>query len=146
MIMAHWKKFMDKELLGAHDLDGRDVNVMIVEVNGGEVGKKKSKKPVAVIASLSGKRLGKKLALNVTNCKIIEQLSGSPDVDQWRNLAITLYATTTDFGGAMVDCIRIRPTAPRKAVTSAASSTEPELTSAEPGPTSDDDIDVPGEG
>ena len=27
--MAHWKKFMDKELLGAWDLEGRDVTVTI---------------------------------------------------------------------------------------------------------------------
>jgi hypothetical protein len=141
--MAHWKKFMDKELLGAHDLDGKDVNIVIVEVTGGSVGhgKQKNKRPVATIASMSGKRLEKKLALNVTNCTTLQQLSGSPDVDQWRNLAVTVYPAMTQFGNDTVPCVRIRPTAPRKATT--ASSAEPEPAIAEP--TSDDDIDVPGD-
>ena len=76
-------------------------------------------------------QLEKKLVLNATNCKTLEQLSGSPDVDQWRNLAITLYGTTTNFGGQTVECLRIRPTAPTKTT-----SADPEPTSAEP--TSDD--------
>lgn len=111
----HWKKFMDKELLGAHDLDGRDVTVVIVEVDGGEIsnGNKKNKKPIAKIMSQNGRPLEKKLALNATNCRILEQLSGSPDVDKWRGLAIVLFGTTTQFGGQTVDCIRIRPYPPK---------------------------------
>lgn len=113
--MAHWKKFMDKELLGAHDLDGRDITVTIVEVNGAELtnGTKKNKKPVATLASGSGRKLDKKLPLNSTNCKVIEQLSGSPDVDKWKGLRITLYPTTTQMGGETKDCIRIRPHHPK---------------------------------
>ncbi|TXH41046.1 MAG: hypothetical protein E6Q97_38580 [Desulfurellales bacterium] len=113
--MSHWKKFMDKELLGAHDLDGRDVTVVIVEVSGGEInnGTKKNKKPIAVLASSSGRKLDKRLALNATNCKTLEQLAGSPDVDKWRGMAIVLYGTTTNFGGQTVDCVRIRPYPPK---------------------------------
>lgn len=126
--MSHWKKFMDKDFLGAHDLDGRDVNVMIVDVTGGEIanGTKKNKKPVATLASMKGKRLEKKLALNSTNCKTLEQLAGSPDVEQWRSLAIVLFATTTQFGGQTVDCIRIRPYGPKKQ-SAGSSATETEL-------------------
>jgi hypothetical protein len=111
----HWKKFMDKELLGAHDLDGRDVTVVIVEVDGGEIsnGNKKNKRPIAKIASQNGRPLEKKLALNATNCRTLEQLSGSPDVDKWRGLPVVLFGTTTQFGGQTVDCIRIRPYPPK---------------------------------
>jgi hypothetical protein len=113
--MAHWKKFLDKELLGAWDLDGRDVTVTIVEVTGGELnnGTKKNKKPIATIASSSGRKLDKRLALNATNCKTIEQLAGSPDVDKWKGLRITLFPTTTQFGGETKECIRIRPYPPK---------------------------------
>jgi hypothetical protein len=113
--MAHWKKFLDKDLLGAWDLDGRDVTVTIVEVTGGELnnGTKKNKKPIATIASGSGRKIDKRLALNATNCKTIEQLAGSPDVDKWKGLRITLYPTTTQFGGETKECIRIRPYPPK---------------------------------
>lgn len=113
--MGHWKKFMDKELLGAWDLDGRDVTVVIAEVTGGELsnGTKKNKKPVATIKSRDGRPLGKKLALNATNCKVLTQLAGSPDVDKWRGMPIVLFPTTTQFGGETVECIRIRPYPPK---------------------------------
>ena len=110
--MAHWKKLMDpKEFLFAHDLDGRDVTVTIEKVVGGKLkgeNGKESKKPVAHI-----KGTPKKLALNVTNCKTIEQLFGTGDADKWRDLRVTLFPTTTDFGGKTVDCIRIRPSHPK---------------------------------
>lgn len=109
--MAHWKKFMDKELLGAHDLDGRDITVTIESVSGGEVtgnGNKKNKKPIATLRGTP-----KKLALNATNCKVIEQLAGTPDVEKWRGVRVTLWPTTTQFGGQTVDCIRIRPYPPK---------------------------------
>ncbi len=114
--MGHWKKFMDKELLGAHDLDNRDVTVVILEVTGAELnnGTKKNKKPVATIGSRDGRRLEKKLALNATNCKVLEQLAGSPDVDKWRGMAVVLFPTTTNFGGATVECVRIRPYPPKE--------------------------------
>lgn len=114
--MPHWKKMMDpKELLAAHDLDGRDVTVTIVDVVGGELnnGTKKNKKPIASIASGSGRKLDKKLALNPTNCKTIEQLSGSADTDDWKGLRVTLFPTTTPFGNEIKECIRIRPYPPK---------------------------------
>lgn len=113
--MAHWKKFMDKELLGAHDLDNRDVTVVILEVSGAELsnGTKKNKKPVATIGSRDGRKLEKKLALNATNCKTLEQLAGSPDVEKWRGMPVVLFPTTTNFGGQTLECVRIRPYPPK---------------------------------
>lgn len=113
--MAHWKKFMDKELLGAWDLEGRDVTVVIVDVTGAELnnGTKKNKKPVATIAAPNGRKLEKKLALNSTNCQTITQLAGSPDVEKWKGLSVVLWPTTTQFGGETKECIRIRPYPPK---------------------------------
>jgi hypothetical protein len=109
--MTHWKKLMDpKDWLFAFDLEGRDVTVTITHVVGGELTgehNKKSKKPVA---HLKGTK--KKLALNVTNCKTIQQLTGTGEVEEWKDLRVTLFPTTTNFGGDTVDCIRIRPMHP----------------------------------
>lgn len=109
---GHWKKMMDdKEMLYAHDLDNRDVTITIEKVVGGELrgeNNKKSKKP---IAHIKGKI--KKLALNVTNCRTIEQLYGTPDPAEWSGIRVTIFPTTTDFGGKTVECIRIRPYLPK---------------------------------
>jgi hypothetical protein len=110
---GHWKKMMDdKEMLYAHDLDNRDVTITIEKVVGGELrgeNNKKSKKP---IAHIKGKT--KKLALNVTNCRIIEQLAGTPDPAEWAGMRVTIFPTTTDFGGKTVECIRVRPYLPKE--------------------------------
>lgn len=113
--MAHWKKMMDKDLLGAWDLEGRDVTVVIVDVKGGELnnGTKKNKKPVATIAAPNGRPIAKKLALNTTNCTTITGLAGSPDVEKWKGLSIVLFGTTTQFGGQTVECIRVRNYPPK---------------------------------
>lgn len=109
--MSHWKKLMDeKELLYAFDLNGKDVTLEIDKVTGGElIGEngRKTKKPVA-----SFKGTTKKLALNTTNCKTIVQLYGSNETNDWAGKRITLFATTTEFGGKTMDCIRIRPSLP----------------------------------
>lgn len=112
--MGHWKKLMDeKELLYAYDLDGKDVTLEIEKVTGGElVGEqgRKTKKPIA-----SFKGTAKKLALNTTNCKQIVSLYGSNEVNDWVGKRVTLFPTTTEFGGKVMDCIRIRPMIPAPA-------------------------------
>lgn len=112
--MAHYKSMYDSEFLYAYDLNGTDVDVQIVAVKGGELtgeGGRKSKKPFLSLAGFD-----KKLAINKTNGKTIASIYGA-DADAWAGKWITLYATTTQFGGEVKDCIRIRPVAPRRGET-----------------------------
>jgi hypothetical protein len=110
--MPHWKKLMDsKDFLYAFDLDGRDVTVTFTKVTGGELTGdqgRKTKKPVAQLAGTP-----KKLALNNTNCTTIEQLTGTSDYEKWAGVRVTLFPTTTNFGGKTVECIRVRPYLPK---------------------------------
>jgi hypothetical protein len=112
--MAHWKKMMDpKETLFAFDLDGRDITLTIAAVAAGEMtGEqgRKSKKPMIAFEGTT-----KKLAANATNCKAIVALYGSAETNDWIGKRITLFATTCEFGGKTVDCIRIRPSIPKAA-------------------------------
>lgn len=110
--MPHWKKLMDpKDMLFAYDLDGRDVTITIEKVTGGELTGEQGRKTKKPIAHIAGKT--KKLALNNTNCQTIEQLTGTNDYEQWKNVRVTLFPTTTNFGGKTVECIRIRPYHPK---------------------------------
>ncbi len=110
---THWKKLMDpKEMLFAYDLNGQDVTVTFERVTGGELTGEQGRKTKKPIAHLRG--TPKKLALNNTNCATIEQLTGTPDVEKWSGIRVTLFPTTTSFGGKTVECIRIRPYLPRE--------------------------------
>lgn len=108
--MDYRRMYDDKEHLYAYDLDGREVTVRIEKVFAGElVGErgKKSKKPMVKFVGKD-----KKLALNKTNGKIISSLYGK-DTENWVDKWITIYPTTTEFGGETVDCIRVRPQVPQ---------------------------------
>jgi hypothetical protein len=137
--VPHYKSFFDPgEFIEACDLQGKDIVVEISGVSQGKVGrgKQESKKPV--ITFVGGK---KKLACNKTNGKIIAAMYGT-DVAGWKGRLVTLYPTTTQFGGETVECVRIRPTVPQKG---AKASKPPE---SQPAP--DDDVpefrDEPGSG
>lgn len=51
--------------------------------------------------------LDKPLVLNKTNALAIQKIVGSDDTDQWGGESIRLFATTTDFRGTRVPCIRV---------------------------------------
>lgn len=116
--MLHYKSFFDPgEFLECADLRGEDVVVEIEGVSQGVLGRggKESKKPVI---ALVGKK--KKFALNKTNGRVIAKMYG-PDVSKWRGKLLTLYGTTTQFGGETVECVRVRPEPPQPSAKPSAS-------------------------
>lgn len=117
------RMYDDKEHLYAFDLDGRDVTLQIEKVFAGEVQGEKGRKSKKPIIKFVGK--DKKLAVNKTNGKTIAALYGK-ETEQWVGQGLTLYPTTTDFGGETVECIRIRPVKPeRKAPANGGGKTSP---------------------
>ncbi len=107
--MTDYRAMFDREFLGPWDLGGRDVVVVIDSVRAETLvaqGSKKTKKPV-----LRFRGKDRSLPLNKTNAKALAAMFGN-DTARWIGRAITIYPTTTSFGGETKDCIRIRPTPP----------------------------------
>ena len=50
----------------------------------------------------------KSLVLNKTNGNVLVNLYGD-DTDTWCGKPIQVFATSTDFAGKVVDCVRLRP-------------------------------------
>jgi len=120
-----YRKFFDKEFLGAWDLPDRDVVVTIATAGGGEItgqAGRKSKKPVI---SFVGKE--KKMAINATNGKALAGMYGTY-VQDWVGKKVALYKTTTQMGGETMECIRIRPQVPREAAKTPAANDSDEPT------------------
>lgn len=108
--MAHWRKMMDSRYIGSWDIDG-DWTGTISNVEGGEVegqGGTKQKKPL-----ITFKEAKKKLVCGATICKTIASITGSNNVDDWIGQRITLYVTETQAFGDVVECVRVRPKAPK---------------------------------
>jgi hypothetical protein len=133
-----YRKMFDSEYIGAWDLP-RDVTVTIASVKAGQlVGEKgrTAKKPI-----LRFERTEKAFAANKTNCKTIAAMYGT-NTREWIGKRVTLYATTTEFGGKSVECIRVRPQVPPEPKRA------PNAKAAEPEPGIDDtehDEDLPAE-
>lgn len=107
--MDYRKMYDDKEHFYAYDLEGRERTLEIARVVAGELTGEKNRKSKKPMVSFVGEP--KKLALNKTNGKIIAKLYGK-DTEAWVGESITIYPTTTEFGGETVDCIRVRPERP----------------------------------
>lgn len=106
-----YRTMFDSEYLGAWDLP-RDVTVTIASVRAGQLVGEKGRTAKKPIITFAGKT--KAFAANKTNCKTIAAMYGT-DTRQWIGKRITLYATTTEFGGKQMDCIRVRPQVPTAA-------------------------------
>ena len=94
--------------LKASDLQGMEPIVTIDRVEFEPVGKDKQMKAVLYFV---GKEKG--LILNKTNANKITELLQSGITEEWHSQRIRLFSTETQFGGDMVDCIRVKAVSPK---------------------------------
>ncbi len=94
--------------LKASDLGASAPLVTIDRVEVEPVGRDREMKPVLYF---KGKEKG--VVLNKTNSNMIATLTGSRDTDDWSGCQVRLYATTTEFGGETVECIRVKGAGPQ---------------------------------
>lgn len=113
--MPDYRSMYDRDYIGHFDLvGGNDLTLTIKRVVGGELtamGGRKSKKPIVHF-----KEDGiKPLICNKTNAKTIAAMYGNM-VEEWASKRITLFVSMTrnPDGGGEVECIRVRPSIPRK--------------------------------
>ena len=98
--------------LKAADLKGNTIRLIITEVGQHTFDEGTPKAKTQIVLSFKDKE--KKLGLNVTNARTIAEQLGD-DTDNWTGKEIKIYPTKTDFGGEMVDCIRIIQETPPEA-------------------------------
>lgn len=107
----HWKKMFNPDYIGAYELDeGQELVLTIKSVQPEMVTGDKGRKEELLVARFAENV--KPMILNKTNCKMIQKLYRTPDIEKWVGKKIQLYATTTSFGGEVVECLRIRDKVP----------------------------------
>ena len=109
----HWKETLPGDHLGAYSLNGQDMIVTIQSAAKELIVGANGKKEECLVLHFKEPILD--MVCNRTNAKTISKVLGSPYVEDWRGKRIQLYPTTTKFGGDVVECIRVRPTAPKNA-------------------------------
>lgn len=103
---THWKALVNPDYIGAYALpNGEDLTVTIKSVAREVVTMAGGKKEECTVVQLVN---NKPFIINATNSKSIHRLYG-PYIEEWVGKQITLHASTTKFGGELVECLRIRP-------------------------------------
>lgn len=92
--------------LAAADIPDEGLSVTIDSYDLQDVGQgdRKENKPVLYFRE----RDVKALVLNKTNAKVIEQIAGSDDLDNWAGTKITLVAREVEFQGDTVWAVRVQ--------------------------------------
>jgi len=104
---THWKKLNNPNYLGAYSLgDSKEMKVTIEKVVKEMITGNGGKKEECTIAYLSNE---KPMILNSTNCKIITKNLGTPFIEDWQGVTITLYvALIKAFGEDNVEALRVK--------------------------------------
>ena len=109
----HWRKVLKRtndQHLFSEDLgpNGTKIDVEIVD---SAIEKIKNEDGLTEMPVLMFAGAKKRLFLNRTNCKTLEKLCDTPDINQWRG-PITLVVVRTKVGPEEMDAIRIAPKRP----------------------------------
>ncbi len=108
---THWKKAFNRDYLGSHDLeDGKDLKAVIDHVEVKKVKDPNGKESNCNVAIFKGKI--KPMILNVTNCRTVKKFSGSNYIEDWKDIAITIYSKEVKAFGELVDGLRIKDKQP----------------------------------
>lgn len=73
-----------------------------------EIGREKQSKPVIYFEDSD-----KAMVANKTNCNTIAKITGSRNFEDWTGTTIHLYRADVEFGGEMVESIRVKIKAPK---------------------------------
>lgn len=111
--MTHWKKLTNPNYLGSYAFQpGEEKAVTIASVGQETVTNpaEPDKKEKCIVAHFEQPE--KPLILNKTNCKTIEKLAGTPDIEKWPGVGIILCVQRVSAFGDLVEAVRIRPVKP----------------------------------
>lgn len=104
----HWKKLINYDYLGAYSLEvNGEYKPLIVQIK--SVAKKMvkgqdGKDSECIVADLHNQ---KPIILNRTNCKAIEKVLGTPNIEQWQGQLIQLEVSRIRAFGESVDALRV---------------------------------------
>lgn len=110
---THWKKLDNPDYLGAYAFQpGQEMVLEIAKVGQETVfNPTTGKKEDCTVARFTDNKV-KPMILNVTNCKQIAKLYGTPYIEDWNGCRITVYIAKVKAFGEEVDALRIKKKIP----------------------------------
>ena len=113
MAQTHWKKLTNPDYLGAYSIeDGKDLILTVKKVVQEAVTGADGKKEDCIVCYWVEPQ--KPMILNVTNCKMIAKLAGSPYIENWAGVKLQIGVERVKAFGDVVDALRVRKTKPKQ--------------------------------
>jgi len=110
---THWKKVFNSDYLGSCDFeDTKDKKLIIKNVVVKKVKNTDGKEQERNVAYFTDPKI-KPMILNVTNCKVIKKFAKTSFIDEWVNIAVSVYVKDDIKAfGDITEGLRIRETQP----------------------------------
>ena len=110
-LKGDYRKFMDKNYLGAWDVpDGEDLVLTVDHVARDDVKNERGSEKKLTLHFVEDY---KPMILNATNSKNISQAYGSTKVEDWAGKRIAIHTEKVTAFGGTTDALRIRPYPPK---------------------------------
>lgn len=110
-LKGDYRKFMDKNYLGAWDVpDGEDLILTVDHVACDDVKNERGSEKKLTLRFVEDY---KPMILNATNSKNISQAYGSTKVEDWAGKRIAIHTEKVTAFGGTTDALRIRPYPPK---------------------------------
>lgn len=107
-ITGNWRNHYGFRFMSSEDMeDGQEVTLTISGCTRETAINPKNKEEKTLV-SLHFEETDRMLALNVTNAKAIQHMVGTPKVDRWAGVRITVYKDRVKAFGETVSCIRVK--------------------------------------
>lgn len=121
----HWKNLTNYNYLGAYSLESEptnQVNLTIKEFKKELVTTEGGKQDNCLVVYFNENQVNtvvvKPMILNKTNCKTLQRLFNSGEVENWVGKKITIYSTTCKMGrNPNTPCLRVKDTLPEQTET-----------------------------
>ena len=109
---THWKKMVNTNYIGAHDLQpDQELTVTIESISHENVTNQDGQEEQCVVMRIKGAK--KPMILNKTNMKIITKLFGTPYIEDWSGRKVIIYAAKVRAFGEMIEALRIKNQLPQ---------------------------------
>lgn len=112
--MPHWKSLQGKDFLGSWDFEKGEEKIVTITGYSSEVIRNPQNptgtdKPRVVLEFAECK----KAVMNTTNCTMISDVIGSPDINDWIGKKIVLHTAKVRGFGKITDAIRVMDKKPK---------------------------------
>lgn len=110
---THWREFHPTEYIGAYAFEPGEEKVLTIKRAKHErVKDEKGKQEDCLVVHWKEPGI-KPMIVNVTNSKAISKVAGSPYIEEWTGVAVTLFTMEVSAFGETVEAVRVRQTKPK---------------------------------